>query len=83
MSLQDAVKPKRGRPVKAPPKVRRLLHSVSEYCAASGLSRATAFRRMRTGALKYLQPSGKNAPRQIPTSEYVRLGIIQNIDELG
>jgi hypothetical protein len=75
-------KRKRGRPRKAPPRVRRLAHSVPEYCAARNISRATAFREMAAGKLKYIQTGGPGSPRQIPTSEYVRLGLVQSIDEV-
>jgi hypothetical protein len=75
-------KRKRGRPRKTPPKNRRLAHSVPEYCKAANRSRATAFREMADGRLKYIQPGGPGSPRQIPTSEYVRLGLVQSVDEV-
>jgi hypothetical protein len=74
-------KRKRGRPRKTPPRVRRLAHSVNEYCHAANCSRATAFRRMAAGTLKYIQEE-PGSPRQIPTSEYVRHGLVQSIDEV-
>jgi hypothetical protein len=65
-----------------PPKPRRLAHRVSEWCQRTGMSRTIAFERMATGQLRYLQltPGG---PRDIPTTEYLRLGYVQSLDELN
>jgi hypothetical protein len=78
----SAETPKRGRPKKTPPQNRRLAHSVAEYCRAANRSRATAFREMSDGRLKFIQPGGPGSPRQIPTSEYVRLKLVQSVDEV-
>jgi hypothetical protein len=75
-------KRKRGRPRKSPPKNRRLAHSVREYCQAANRSRASAFRDMADGRVKYIQPGGPGTPRQIPTTEYVRLGLVGTVDEV-
>jgi hypothetical protein len=75
-------KRKRGRPRKSPPQVRRLTHSVAEYCAARNISRATAFREMAAGKLKFVQTGGPGSPRQIPTGEYVRLGLVKSTNEV-
>jgi hypothetical protein len=62
---------KRGRPRRPLPK--KTADYVSEYCARTGKSRATAFREMADGRLKYVQ-TAPGAPRQIPHSEYERHG---------
>jgi hypothetical protein len=78
-------KRKRGRPPKpksSPPKVRQLGHTIAKWCATTDSSRSKAWRWMETGKLKYTQPGGPGSPRIIPTSEYVRHGLIASIDEL-
>jgi hypothetical protein len=75
-------KRKRGRPRKSPPKVRRLSHKIPEWCGSTGWSRAKAFRWMATGKLKYIQPGGPGTEREIPTTEYPRLGYVRSVDEL-
>jgi hypothetical protein len=64
-------KKRRGRPRRALPK--KTADKVSAFCARTGKSRSTAFRMMERGLLRYVQvaPGG---PREIPFSEYDRLG---------
>jgi hypothetical protein len=64
-------KRKRGRPRKK--RARRLADTVSQYCGHTGESRATAFRKMASGRLKYVQDA-PGSPRRIPHSEYTRQG---------
>jgi hypothetical protein len=68
----------RGRPRKR--RVAKFADSVSEYCARTGKSRATAFREMAAGLLKYAQIA-PGFPRQIPHSEYRRLGFDVPLDD--
>jgi hypothetical protein len=73
MSLEHAPQRqrKRGRPRRPLPK--KTADKVSAFCARTGKSRSTAFRMMERGLLRYVQvaPGG---PREIPFSEYDRLG---------
>jgi hypothetical protein len=78
----ETPKRKRGRPRKAPPKVRRLGHSIPEWCATTNKSRSTAERWISNGKLKCIQPGGPGSPRIIPTSEYVRHGFVETVDEV-
>lgn len=70
---------RRGRPRKVYP---RLSHRVAEWCGRVGWSRSKTFEEMAAGRLRYRQdrPGG---PREIFTSEYVRLGYVQSLDELN
>jgi hypothetical protein len=63
---------KRGRPKKLR-RGRRLTSTVNEWCDHTGMSRATAFRQMAAGKLRFIQDE-PNAPRRIPLSEYSRHG---------
>jgi hypothetical protein len=62
---------KRGRPPKKLP--RKSAGLVSEYCAHTGESKSTAFRKMKDGRLHYVQDRPGSA-RRIPYSEYRRQG---------
>jgi hypothetical protein len=55
-------------------KVLRSAHSVAEFSERSGYSRATIWRCMRDGTLRFVQLS-KGGVRKIPISEYGRLGL--------
>ena len=63
---------KRGRPKKKH-RGRRMTSTVNEYCGHVGESRATAYRKMASGELRYVQDK-PGAPRRIPHSEYTRRG---------
>jgi hypothetical protein len=60
---------KRGRP----PKKRKIADRIHEYCERTGDSRATAYRKMASGHLRFIQ-EGPGCTRKIPRSEYRRLG---------
>jgi hypothetical protein len=74
-------KRRRGRPPKVRRPVRKLTHPVAEFCRRTNTSRATAFRWMRDGLLKFGQ-AAPGHPRQIPVTEYSRLGFGEIIDEV-
>jgi hypothetical protein len=71
MSLEQPPR-KRGRP-KNLRRGRRLTSTVNEWCCHTGESRATAFRKMAAGKLRFIQDY-EGAPRRIPISEYARAG---------
>jgi hypothetical protein len=75
----SVVKSKRGRPPKR--RARRIADSVNEFCAKTGQSRATVFRHMARGLIRYIQVA-PGFPRQIPHSEYQRLGYGPVTDEV-
>ena len=78
MTPHKAQKKRRGRPRRR--RTAKFADSVSEYCARTGKSRATAFREMAAGLLKYAQ-SAPGFPRRIPFSEYRRLGFDVPLDD--
>jgi hypothetical protein len=71
-----------GRPRKAPPAVPRLSHKLNEFGARIGKSRMTLWRWMRAGKLRYVQPT-PGSPREVPISEYVRLGYVETVDQVN
>jgi hypothetical protein len=62
--------------------VRRLSHPLNEFAARVGKSRPTIRRWMNKKRLRYVQPNGPGTPREIPTSEYQRLGYVASLDEI-
>jgi hypothetical protein len=70
---------RRGRPRKVYP---RLTHRVSEWDARTGWSRSKTFEQMAAGKLRYRQDHS-GGPREIFTTEYVRLGFVRSLDELN
>jgi hypothetical protein len=64
---------KRGRPRKQWKPAGRLADTVNQWCDRTGDSRATAFRKMADGRLRYVQDT-PGGPRKIPHSEYTRHG---------
>jgi hypothetical protein len=76
---------RRGRPRKVlpPPKPRPpLTHRISQWCYLTGESRSTVAQRIKNGELKVIKTGPKTSPWRIPTTEYLRLGFIQSLDEL-
>jgi excisionase family DNA binding protein len=63
-------KKKRGRPPHRRPDPEA--DTVTEFCSRMKCSRATAYRMMRDGELKFIQVRSE---RRIPRSEYQRLGM--------
>jgi len=53
--------------------------TVNEFCTKVGVSRATAFRMMKRGDLRYVQLGPRS--RRIITSEYQRLGFLSANEE--
>jgi hypothetical protein len=51
-----------------------LAHRIGEFVERARTSRPTAYRMMRDGTLRYIVVRGR---RLIPTSEYVRLGYVE------
>jgi hypothetical protein len=75
----------RGRPRKVlpPPKPRPpLVHRISEWRRRTGESRWKTLSRIRNGELKVAVKGSGTSPYQILTSEYLRLGYVQTLDEL-
>jgi hypothetical protein len=75
---------RRGRPRKVlpPPKPRPpLAHRISEWRRRTGESRSTILERIRSGDLKVVKGPA-TSPYRILTSEYLRLGYVQSLDEL-
>jgi hypothetical protein len=74
MSLPEISRPlkkkKMGRPPHPRPKAEA--DTLTEFCAKMKCSRATAYRMMGDGTLKYIQ---LHSERRIPHSEYERLGM--------
>ena len=70
---------RRGSPRKVYP---RLTHRVPEWVGRTGRSRSKTFEQMAAGKLRYRQDA-PGAPREIFTSEYVRLGFVGSLDELS
>ena len=76
--VQRKKNPRRGRPRKL---YRRLTHRTQEWCGRTGWSRSKTFEQMAAGKLHYRQDA-PGAPREIFTSEYLRLGFVSSLDEL-
>jgi hypothetical protein len=59
-----------------------LVHHVPDWCAHTKWSRSKTFEKMAAGELRFRQdkPGG---PREIFTSEYLRLGFVNSLDELN
>ena len=71
MSLADQISPhrrKRGRPRHHRPAAE--VDTITEFCARMKCSRATVYRMMKDGELRFIQVRGE---RRIPRSEYARL----------
>jgi excisionase family DNA binding protein len=70
-------------PKKRPPQQTRVIErvcvSVSEWCDSTNISRPTAYRMMADGRLRYVRLGERT--RKIPTSEYVRLGLVHPSEE--
>jgi hypothetical protein len=64
------------------PSAQDLSARVPEWCARTGWSRAKTFEQMAAGKLRYRQDA-PGAPREIFTSEYVRLGFVSSLDQLN
>jgi excisionase family DNA binding protein len=64
-------KKKMGRPRHPRPEAEA--DTLTEFCHKMKCSRATAYRMMDEGKLKYIQLRNE---RRIPHSEYVRLGVV-------
>jgi hypothetical protein len=74
--------PNRGRPRKTiPPRV-PLVHGVAEWSFNTNESNATTKRRIKRGEIRVMPNAGAGKPLKIPTTEYVRLGYVQSLDEL-
>src|SRR4051812_33643177 len=55
------------------PPLPRVALTISEFAATTGISKASLYRMMLAGTLRYAQIG---ATRRIPVSEYTRLGLI-------
>jgi excisionase family DNA binding protein len=66
MSLEHSPERQRRKPVS------RLAYSVNEWCELVNISRASAYRMMADGRLRYVEIAGV---RRIPAKENVRLGL--------
>jgi predicted DNA-binding transcriptional regulator AlpA len=53
--------------------VERVCVSIEEFMSATGFSRATVYRMMTAGTLRYVALSARM--RRIPVAEYARLGL--------
>jgi hypothetical protein len=53
--------------------------SIQEFMTKANVSRATVWRMMKTGKLRFIRLSDRI--RRIPTSEYRRLGLIPDIED--
>jgi excisionase family DNA binding protein len=69
--------PPGNRRILKPAKVRRSQGSPAEFAASTGVSRATTWRMMKRGALRYVRV-GKL--RRIPISEFARYGATLEIE---
>jgi hypothetical protein len=74
--------PNRGRPRKLLPPRPPLVHSVSQFAFLTNKSRSTVLRLIAVGKLRALPSEGRGVPLRIPTSEYVRLGYVESLNEL-
>jgi excisionase family DNA binding protein len=73
--IEEAVRmvpDKRKRHRKRQP-IERVCVTIEEFMSATGFSRATVYRMMNAGKLRYAALSGRM--RRIPVSEYARLGL--------
>lgn len=59
----------------------RLGDSIQDFIDRTGISRATAYRMMADGRVKFIQVT--DDMRRIPTSEYVRLGFITDAKQVA
>jgi hypothetical protein len=83
--MSDNEPRRRGRPRKVlpPPKPRPpLAHTIKQWRARTGESRSTVLDRIQSGDLKAIKTGKKTSPWRISTSEYLRLGFIQSLEEL-
>jgi len=58
------------------------VHTIKQWRARTGESRSTVLERIQNGELKAIKTGKKTSPWRIATSEYVRLGFIQSLDDL-
>jgi hypothetical protein len=70
-------KRQRGHRSRVPPD--QLGDSIQEFMAKANVSRATVWRMMKSGELRFIRLSERI--RRIPTSEYRRLGLIPDIED--
>jgi excisionase family DNA binding protein len=54
----------------------RLAYTVTEWCQLTGQSRATVYRQMKAGKLKFVTLGDCDSDRRIPAEEAVRLGLV-------
>jgi excisionase family DNA binding protein len=66
MSIEHSPARQRRKPVS------RLAYSIKEWCELVNISRASAYRMMADGRLRYVEIAGV---RRIPAEENVRLGL--------
>jgi hypothetical protein len=74
--------PNRGRPRKVVPPRPPLVHTKRQWSHYTGDSMATTTRKIERGELHAMPSEGPGKPRKIFTTEYVRHGYVNSLDEL-